>query len=177
MRVFVFFDFRWSLSSCDAGAPTRAAQLRGPGLSTALLFLQCLGTCHHPQCKQPPCPAPLFWPRPVVCALVNGPPGPYKKFSQYLRPTSYSHSFAPKPYINHTPPRQQQHRASGIRGSEPDQQQHCAHPHLEVGGCIPRLRRKGSTESRHEEEASQHGAEQTGPYYPQCENHLWYIDA
>jgi hypothetical protein len=39
------------------------------------------------------------------------------------------------------------------------QQQHCAHPHLEVGGCIPRLRRKGSTESRHEEEAYQHGAE------------------
>jgi hypothetical protein len=35
-------------------------------------------TPHHLEapglpCKQPPCPAPLFWPRPVVCALVNGP--------------------------------------------------------------------------------------------------------
>jgi hypothetical protein len=78
------------LSACapsKAGALLRHEHhLEAPGLPCKQPFEVHTHTPHHLEapglpCKQPPSPAPLFWPRPVVCALVNGPPGPYKKFS------------------------------------------------------------------------------------------------
>jgi hypothetical protein len=83
----------WGRAPCvPTSPPPPPVRCTNPPPAPCLAACQCM-PCHPtlerlrstPRTTWRPLSGPAFWPRSVVCALFNGPPGLYKKFSHRHR--------------------------------------------------------------------------------------------